>query len=213
MNFTALQTEFFARGFDYLNADTAGQTRAKQWLNDSYHEICALDDWPFLENDQSGAAPLTITDLRTVLSVLETVTSRELPWVDRRRLADVYGTVSTSGTPQYYYVDASNIVKTFPTGGTLSVRYIKTPTDLSAGADTPVVPTRFHTLIVDGAVRRGYVDMSQFAEAEAVEAERQRGLMVMRATLMGQIHRGQGRELLDGSAVPRPVQPVEQKER
>jgi hypothetical protein len=118
------------------------------------------------------------------------------------RLLTCSGRCRRSATSQYYYVDAGSIVRAFPVGGTLAVRYIKVPTDLSAGTDTPVVPTRFHTLIVDGAVRRGLVDMSGFQDAEAVEAERQRGLAVMRATLVVQTHRGVGRELLGGSAVP-----------
>ena len=86
MTFQQLLTEFFARGFDYLNDSGAGETRAKQWINQSYQEICGLDDWPFLEATASGGSPLTIADLRTILSLTDTTTNTNLGFIDRRTL-------------------------------------------------------------------------------------------------------------------------------
>ena len=69
MDFSGLQTEFFARGFDYLNDAGTGLTRAKRWLNDAYHEICQTADWPFLETSVTAANPQTLTDARKILTV------------------------------------------------------------------------------------------------------------------------------------------------
>lgn len=183
--FLELQTEFYARGFNDLQSDAAGTTRVKAWINEAYHEICDEEDWSFLEADSTGAAPLTISDLRKVCSVVNTTAGQELDLSTREALSDVFGTTLTgTGTPRWYYIDAGTIVRAYPVGGSLAVRYYKVPTSLSADGDEPVVPERFHWLITAGAVRRGYQDRHNPQAAEAVEVERQRGLMVMKKSLL-----------------------------
>lgn len=205
--FLELQTEMLARGFDYLNdSGGPGTTRYKRWINDAYHELCEEADWPFLEADSSGASPLTIADMRSVMTVIDTVSGLELPFIDRRELADLYGVLTTTGTPRYYYIDSGSIIRTYPVGGTLSVRYLKFPTDLSADGNTPVVPARYHSLIVDGAVRRGLMDRDNPEEAQAVEQHRQIGVAEMRRVLLGQAKRAPGRTVFGQNVVPQPVE-------
>lgn len=181
MQFSALQTEFFARGFDYLNDAGAGLTRVKQWLNDAYHEICEAEDWPWLQTDATGAAPLTIADCRKVLAVRQGATV--LPLVEQRWIQEIFGDYTTAGTAEYSWVDQSSsiIVRVYPTAvASLNVRYIKFPTDLSGSTDTPAVPTRYHNLIVHAAVRRGYLDVDDFNAAAQVDKEVEMGLQEMR---------------------------------
>jgi hypothetical protein len=180
--FLQLLTEFYARGFDYLADDAAGITRAKAWVNQSYLELCEEEPWPFLLTTASGAAPLALTDIRSIHGVRDTVTNRVLHPADEDELADSF-TLTTTGSPTFFYVDDTT-VRTYPVGGTLSVRYWRVPAPLSADGDVAVVPDRFTNLIVDGAVRRAFVNVNAHTEAQAAEAERQRGLDLMRRSLL-----------------------------
>jgi hypothetical protein len=180
MTFAQLRTEFFARGFDYLNDGGAGLDRVKRWVNEAMHELCEEADWPFLELTTSGAAPLSITDLRKILSVYNSTKALPLQWVPRHHLVATYGDLQTAGTPRFYYIDA-NTVRVYPTAtDTLAVRYVRVPADLSADSDTPLVPARYRNLIVDGAVCRALYDANQFEQAAAVEQHRQRQLAWMK---------------------------------
>lgn len=167
MTFAEIQSEFYSRGFDYLNQDTAGQTRAKRWINQSYLDLCERYHWPFLYADTSGTAPLTITDLRAVLEVTDRTTDRKLDSIDRRDLTDMFPDLPDSGSPSWYYLDSSTSLAVYPasTTDTIQVRYLKVPAELSVAADEPVVPARFQDLIVDGAVIRGYKDSDNFESA------------------------------------------------
>jgi hypothetical protein len=180
--FLQLQTEFYARGFDYLNDGGAGATRAKAWINQAYDELCEEELWPFLLTTASGAAPLTVADIRTIMSVVDTVSSRVFAPVDEDELTDDFLPLTTAGTPSFYYVD-DTIVRTYPVGGTLTVRYWKVPVFMSATTDIAIVPDRFVNLIVDGAVRRAQNDNDNAPGAQQAEAERQAGLERMRYSL------------------------------
>lgn len=177
MNFATLQTELSDRGFAYLSAARLGQ-----YINVAYHELCDLEEWPFLETTASGAAPLTISDLRTVLSVYDSAGNINLTARERRALVDDYRDLTTTGSPRFFYVDGSAL-STYPVGGTLAVRYIKVPVDLT-GTDIPLVPSRFHYVIVDIAARRAYIDSDAFDKAQGVQAEVDRMVAVMRDSLL-----------------------------
>lgn len=181
--FLELQTEFYARGYDYMSDGGAQVTRAKAWLNQSYLEVCEEELWPFLLTSSSGAAPLTIADLRAVYTVVNTAATQVLVPVQEDELVDQYTTLTTTGSPTAFYV-TDTIVKTYPVGGTLTVRYWKIPTELSANGDTSLIPQRFNNIVVDGAVRRACNDNDNPAGAQLAEAERQRGLDLMRRSLM-----------------------------
>lgn len=177
--FLQLQTELYARGFDYLNDGGAGQTRAKTWTNQAYLELCEEDTWPFLLTTASGAAPLAIADLASILRVTDTVQQQPLDPLPEGVVIDEFTPVTTAGPPIWFYLDDTT-VRTYPVGGTLSVRYYKVPALLVANGDIAVVPDRFANLIVDGAVRRAHNDNDSASEAKQAEDERQRGLALMR---------------------------------
>lgn len=187
--FADLQTEFYARGFDYLNDAGAGTARAKQWINDAVHAICEEAAWPFLEATATGTAPLTISDLREVLYVVDTAQKLRLRHSDARDVVDLDPDVTTSGTPAIYWIDGLTTLKVWQTNtaNTLSVRYIKVPTDLSADADVPVVPARYRSTIIDIAAARALEDSSNHDEAArlrqvaALDIERMKDSLLDRA--------------------------------
>src|SRR3954471_4402598 len=141
MTYADLLTEFYARGFEYLNDGSTGATRAGRWINFAYKRICREEEWPWTYADASGAPPLTISDLRSVLSVTDSTNDNPLQRVDRRDLVEMYPDLPDTGTPEYFYRDSQTSIKVYPanTSISLSVRYCKAPADLT-GTDTPIVP-------------------------------------------------------------------------
>ena len=186
MNFEDLKTEFLARGFDYLSS-----TRAGLYLNDSYLlDVCEEEDWPFLEASKSGTAPLEISDLRAIEYVIDETSQEKLtPLIQGRITDDVDVDLTTPGTPEFYYVTEGKKVRTYPVSTTdeVAVTYWKFPTELS-GTDEPLLPTRFHSLIVDGAVARAYEDSDDQELATAAEAKFNGRLERMRTSLMNLQH-------------------------
>jgi hypothetical protein len=155
-------TEVQARGFDYLSS-----ARVTQYLNMAMHAVDEEDAWPWLETTTTGTAPLTITDLRAVLYVVDTTQRFPLTGMDVRDVVDMDAIVGTVGTPAFYWLDGMTTLNVYPTNTTdsLSVRYLKYETDLSAGTDTPVIPGRWHGLWIDRAVIECYKDSDNFEQA------------------------------------------------
>lgn len=129
---------------------------------------------------------MTVADLRRVQAVHDATNRVPLRPTTRRWIVSTYGdVVSTTGVARFYYVENS-VVRAYPVAGTITVYYYKVPADLAVSTDTPVVPTRFHTIITDGAVRRAYEDMNNFQGAEVTEQARQIKLQNMKMILLTQ---------------------------
>lgn len=187
-DFSTLQADFFALGFNRLNDAGTGLARAKRYLNLAYKELVLEQLWTFRETDATGAAPLTVSDLGVIASVTDTAQRRQLQAMQRQSLVDAYTTLTTTGTPSWYYLLGKQ-VNTFPVGGTLSVHHWKVPADLSAGGDTPIVPDEYHDGILMGAGRRAALrDQSTAQDAADFEGERQRILRTMVAEGLAQVN-------------------------
>jgi hypothetical protein len=183
LTLSEILTEVYARGVDYLAQDSAGQTRAKLWVNQVYtEEICGSAPWPFLETVATGTSPLSVTDLQDVLYVMDTTNHVRLESSDLRDLIDRdVDATTTTGNPNSYYFDGSALtVYPASSGASLSVRYIKTPAELVNDTDEPIFPSRFHYLIVEGAMKYAYRDSDNYEAAEAVRATFESGLARMK---------------------------------
>lgn len=180
MNGEALIAAFQGRGFDYKSSSDS-----LAFLNDAYLlDICEAEDWAFLEASAEGASPLAISDLRSVEYVTNPTQLTKLVPIDRREVTDYDTDLSTAGTPGFYYLTEGTTINAFPVSAeSLYVRYYKTPPALT-GSTSPVLPTRFHNLIVDAAVVRGYEDSDDWELARNAEEAFQRRLMVMREALL-----------------------------
>lgn len=180
MDFQALQTEFFAHGFDRFNDAGVGLTRAKRFINSAYQEICDLHDWPFLEASTTNTPPLNIADMRTVESVIDTTSKRKLVPIDRRDLTDYCPDLTVTGDPGYYYLTLGTTINVFPVAAhNLLVRYWRVAPDLVNNADLPAFPARYHELIVLGACRRALVDDTDSPDYQLIDTEYQRGISIM----------------------------------
>lgn len=167
MNLAELRTEVKARGFDYLP-----DARINRFINTAYTlDICEDEDWPFLEATVTGTAPLTISDLRSVDWVLDTTNRTKLRPLSQKHITDVSTDENQIGTPENFYVDEGDTIKTFPTNPsvTIQVRYTKAATELTQEEDEPVFPDRFHYLVVEGAIRRAYEDDDEWQAAATTE--------------------------------------------
>lgn len=189
MTFTQLLTEFYARGFDYLDDSGAGETRAKRWINQSYQEICGMDDWPFLSTTTTGTAPLTISDLGYVESLTDTTAQRNIGFIDRRTLAERYPDLSLAGAPNYAFITGGTTINTYPTNSnTLSVRYFRLVNDLDEGTDQPVIPAKYQYAIIDLACGRAYMDSDNPEMAQIVRRDADALIQQMREQFMVQQH-------------------------
>lgn len=182
MTFAQLLAEFYASGFSYLDDNGAGAARAGRWVNQSYLELCAAERWPWLETTATGAAPLTITDLGQIESVVTASDKTSLVAVHRADVTDMDGDPTLTGSPRVYYTTADDVVNVYPANtGLITVRYCKVPVELSATTDIPVVPQTYHDVIVLGAVRRGLVDDQDAGDYQHVVSEYQARLGMMRS--------------------------------
>lgn len=181
--FATLLDEFYARGFTYLDDGGDGEARAKRWINQAIAELSQLADWPFLEETGTGPAPLTISNLGRILSVVDSTSGLELYGREREGLIDYATDLTLAGSPSYWYLEGNSTLKVYPTSTTdqLSVRYITVPTDLSADADVSVVPKRYSNIVVDLAVCRGYKNKDAFEACAALRADVDRQVQEMMA--------------------------------
>lgn len=183
LTFLELKTELERRGFDYLNSTELGY-----FVNRAYFDICDADSWPFTEATTTGAAPKTISDLNKVEYVLDSTNLVKLSPLDRRILTDYTTDLTTTGTPTWYYLTSGTTVNVYPanTSISLSVRYWKVPTILSADGDTPLVPNRFRMTIVTGAIVWAYRDNDESEMARAAQEDFQGEIEQMRDALLNQ---------------------------
>jgi hypothetical protein len=181
MNFTTIKADLVARGFDYLTSDQQGN-----YVNRAYQAISDARAWPFLETSQSGTAPMTITDLRQVLTVTDTTTDTNLLYRDIRTLRESDPDLDDTGSPIRFYLDGLTTLKVWPanTSDTINVRYLKRPAVLT-GTDTPVIPEAYHLLIVDRAVVYAHRHANNWEAAEGAKAAFDVELLEMSNTLMG----------------------------
>lgn len=171
-------TEVKARGFDYVS-----DTRILTWANRQYHRINDSEAWDFLEAETTGTAPLTISDLRAVLSVISTTSEVVVEWDDIRTIREYDPDLTSTGTPEWWYLD-DGAITTYPeSSDTLSVRYIKTAADITTGTE-PIWPDRYHYILVDLSVLEAYKDSDNFDSFNALRPLVEEDLAVMRSTLL-----------------------------
>jgi hypothetical protein len=180
VNYSQLQQEVFDSGLGYLNDAGNGLLRVQRWINQAYLEVCATDNWPFLETTLTTVAPVTISDLSEVLVVLDTDNDVRLEQADYDSVTELGLDPTTMGTAQFWY-QANMTISLYPVStANLSIRYIKTPAELASAGDTPIIPTEFHDLIVLGAWRRGLLDDQDAGDFSLVKAEWNERVQMMR---------------------------------
>jgi hypothetical protein len=162
------EAELQARGYNRFST-----TRLDAWLNEAKNRFEDYQfDWPWLKTSTTGTAPLTISDLRRVLSVVDSSSKEPVDQVDENAIIEFASAdLTLAGSPSGWYLSSDTVLTTFPVGtGSLSVRYIKFSPELSSGSDTPLIPARYRMTWVDlaevEALRFGVKDAASAAALE-----------------------------------------------
>jgi hypothetical protein len=185
MALSVMLTEFYARGFDYLNDGAAGEVRATRWLNQAYLDICEMDDWPFLETSVSGTAPFTFTDLSVIESIKNSTNSQNVRFVDYRTLREQFANLDDTGTARYAYMRNGDTLCTYPVStDTITVKYFRVVGELVASTDMPLIPARYQYAIIDYACARAYMDSDNPEAAAAARRDGEALVTMMRDRLL-----------------------------
>jgi hypothetical protein len=159
------RTELAGRGFDYLET-----TRMDIMLNRAVVDFEDFYPWPWLRKTVTGALPLTITDLKFVLSVYDS-NATELFGINDS--ADFDRT--ETGTPSGWWIDdtgGSPVLTANPVGAaTVTVRYVAESSSLVNPTDSPKIPSRYHAIWIDQAVVYAYEDSDNFAAATQLQQQ------------------------------------------
>lgn len=163
-------------------------TEIKQYLNDVQNDIFNEYRLPFMETTQTYTATVGVSDIANgsglpanytqTIDLINTFASSErlIPYKNVTELDYLYPdeddlTAHPAGVPQYWYFYAQTI-KLFPAPDkayTLTLRYYKKPTLLSADSDVPSVPSQFQELLVVGAAYRVLQVKDQYDQAGILE--------------------------------------------
>jgi hypothetical protein len=170
VNLSEAQAELDGRGFDYLP-----EGRKTQMLNRARNDFEDFWLWPWLVATKTGAAPLTISDVKYVLLVKDAASHRELLGVTASDLGQDDTDVAAAGTPTSWWIDDSagdEVLNVWPVApATLSVRYVRESPELSNGTDTPLIPARYHPLWIDLAVVRALQDSDNFPSSQMLRTD------------------------------------------
>lgn len=178
-----LKTELANHGFDYLTATQQGD-----YINAAYQELAALLPWPWLETSTTTLTSGTaVSDLRSVIAVNDPASGSNLAPSDKATLLAYYGALSTTGSPDFYYLDGQTTIKTFPVNASLqlTVHYLKNPTALSADGDEPLVPSGWRIVLVHGAAVIAHLENGNYELSQARRQVWQETVDRMAAALLG----------------------------
>ena len=133
-------------------------------LNDAYEDIWTREGWPFKEAETTisvvanNATPTMPADFGKVIALGDDTNSTELEFFRADELQlETIGSLTATGQPLIYYF-VGNTLKLYPvpdSSYTLTLKYIKTFTPLTADTDVPALPNN-HRLIVLGALVSAY---------------------------------------------------------
>lgn len=170
MNFTEIVAEVGSRGAEDVVA------RTESWVNFAYRKIVNAYEWPFTIEEATGTAgagTVTISDFRRAIVVGDISDGSEAPGRRLKKITyeeiaeDIQAEdITTTGTPEFWWLDG-DVIKTFPSGGTVFVRYHKRVAPLS-GVQEPIFDEEYHQLIVDRAMVEVYKDTEEFKAASAL---------------------------------------------
>lgn len=135
----------------------------KSYINDTQYDVYNEYRLRFMEDTQAytlavGTADITngsglpTNYVQAMDLIISIGTGSKLEYVDAKDIVDT----TTSGTPNCWYI-YENTIKVHPipsTAYTVTLRYYKKPTELSADADVPEIPIEFNELLVVGAAYR-----------------------------------------------------------
>ena len=149
-------------------SDATTRNRIKNWINMGYYNFVLRELWPFREvtdtittvagtQEYTLSSEFTDIDAQNVQTVtLQGTINRKLvywPYSQLRADQPDFDLIGTS-VPERYYLKTGSI-GLWPSPNdvyTVNVDYYKVPTELSADADTPIIPVAYREALVQYAL-------------------------------------------------------------
>lgn len=161
-------------------------------INDAYWDICAREDWPFLETSASvsiSAAQITKpTRFNRMLTFMVPsngyiIEPKSYTWI----LKNYNMSTSVTGPPRFYYFIGENLY-VYPTPDTTytsTCHYIQYPAELSSSdiESAILLPPRHHRILVLGALVQLYTLDDQLDIAAAIKQQYEDRIRLMRHDL------------------------------
>jgi len=167
------------------DASTNVTNVAKADVNFAYQDVCTRH--PFTWLTALGTLTTTasqaytqistggITDLWKILSVRENVTPQLLSAISMKDYDRLLALDNTdTDIPDLYSDEINDYIYWYKTPDdvyTIYVEYWKAITELSSDSDSPIIPAKYHEVLVLGGWARTLRYLKQFAEAEAISAQ------------------------------------------
>jgi hypothetical protein len=181
--------------YDRAGVPTTDATLTTQavdgYLNSSMHQIESVQDWPWLlRRDTITTVAGTTVDTNDLYSPpadwlrtrqLRIANYGPLTRYEVHELEDVWPDTA-QGIPQAWCADADFIrVRPFPDAVyTIRHLYVRIEPDLSSDTQSPLMPAKFHSAIVEGATWLALRSDREDVRGAAAKAEFDRWLNVMR---------------------------------
>lgn len=160
----------------------------KNFINDAQRDIFNEYQLPFMEATQTytlaaGTSDITngsglpsnfvqpIDVMLTTAGLESTLTYKDYQEINLLHPDPSDTTANPSNVPQYWYKYGSTI-RVYPAPAsayTVSLLYLKEPTELSADADVPEVPSEFEEILVVGAAYRVFQVKDNYDKAGVLE--------------------------------------------
>lgn len=160
----------------------------KNYINDTQRDIFNEYRLLFMEATQNYTMTSGVSDITDgsglpsnyvqALDLLLTTTDseRHLIYQDIRDIDNLYAdaddtTAHPAGEPKYWY-NYAQVIKTFPVPDdayTLTLRYYKSPAELSSDDDVPEVPQEFEEILVVGAAYRVFQVKDNYDKAAILQ--------------------------------------------
>lgn len=182
---------------NYGFSDTDSTTLVDM-LNETYHDVCGLEPWPFLERDlaltMDGVTGLPTnwpSDFRSVITLDdESAGNRLEPMRIEEHRERHIANLSLQGNSLYYYFIADQLyVYPIPSAETsqnqLQLVYLALEPDLTTGTLSADVylPSRYHWVLIYGVLSMLYLDENDQAQSDYFQARMDRKVERMRRDL------------------------------
>lgn len=186
MTFDGLRDELSARGYSHLSSARLGSL-----INRAYHRLNMTATWPYREDSAQGAAPLSIPTLGEVEAVSDETNEVPLEGIGYADLVEWGCDLGETGAPQYWYRSmpaGEPVVNVWPSSSsvTIGVQFWSVPPEMSADSDEPLVPERYHMLIVDLAQQMAERERGNFQAASLLQQDVDRQIQEMKTDLLAQ---------------------------
>lgn len=194
MDVSRMLTRIADGGFSDVDSTTLIET-----INDVYHDICALEPWPFLEKEieltfdgTTGIPTNAPSDLRALISLNDYATGlKQDPIRVEEHMLTHSASLTLTGNPIYYFWYPDRTLNVYPvpsnlqSNNDLHLKYLRLEPDLqttSLSADI-ALPARFHRALIDGSLAQLYLEEDDEAQSDYFQNRLDRRVERMRRDL------------------------------